>query len=266
MSDRVFAAYVNNDSILNRLDPRFKLVFSIVLMVLILKIESVLALATYALLVLMLIILADLNLKKVTTSIKSMFFIALLAFILNLFITPGEEIFSFYFLSITKEGLYLAILVSIRIALLSLESSVLLSFTTSPLELAKATESLLSPLKLFKLPVRDFALMLSIALRFIPTLEIEARKLMKAQTARGANLDIASFKEKLKYYPSVIVPLLVSSFKRADDLATALEARAYNSFKPRSSYRPLSLKKLDYFYIFIAIVFIIFIYVFEVIV
>lgn len=241
MKINVIGTYKAGDSVIHKIDPRIKLCLSFALMILVFFLRSPLALGMYGLFTFTLVLLAKMNLKRVFNSIKPILFILSFAFIINIFTVPGESIWSWGFLSISREGLYSGILVSVRLILLTIQTNVLISYTTSSLLLADAIESLLSPLKKINVPVQDFALMISIALRFVPTLAEEAEKIMKAQSARGANYDTGKFKDKVKGMITILVPLFVNAVKRSEELAIALEARAYGISPIRTKYKPLKL-------------------------
>lgn len=254
MKLNVIGAYKAGDSVVHKLDPRIKLCLSFALMILVFFLRSPFALGMYGLFTFTLAILAKMNLKRVFTSIKPILFILSFAFVINIFTIPGETMWSWGFLRISKEGLISGILVSVRLILLTIQTNVLISYTTSSLLLADAIESLLSPLKKLNVPVQDFALMISIALRFVPTLAEEAEKIMKAQSARGANYDTGKFKDKVKGMITILVPLFVNAVKRSEELAIALEARAYGISTVRTKYKPLRLGWNDLIFSFCSIV------------
>ena len=153
--------------------------------------------------------------------------------------------FSWKFITITDYGLSRAVLMAIRLIFLILSTSLMLTLTTTPLKIADALESLFAPLKLIKVPVHEMAMMMSIALRFIPTLIEETDKIMKAQVSRGADYDTGSFINRIKGYITVLIPLFVSSFRRAEELAVAMDARCYRGGDGRTKLNPLRLKSTD---------------------
>ena len=162
----------------------------------------------------------------------------------NLFLTPGEVLVRLGFLKITKEGLIFAAKMGIRLSLLVIGSS-LMTLTTTPNQLTDAIESLLNPMKRFRVPVHEIAMMMSIALRFIPILMEETDKIMKAQIARGADFESKNLIKKMKSLVPLLVPLFISAFRRANDLAMAMEARCYRGGDGRTKMKPLIYKKRD---------------------
>ena len=254
MRKNILGIYKAGNTLLHRLDPRVKLILSMALMVLVFFLESPIALGIYAAFVFTLLFISKLSFKILLTSLRPIMFILTLAFFLNIFTVPGEIIWSWQFLKISQEGLNLGILVIIRLLLLTMQTTVLITYTTSSLLLADSIESLLSPLRFFKVPVEDFALMISIALRFVPTLAEEGEKIIKAQSARGANLDTGGFIEKIKGFMTILIPLFVNSIKRAYELAMALEARSYGSSEKRTKYKPLEIKRVDIIFILLSII------------
>ncbi len=265
MGNTVIGAYQAGDSLIHRLDPRLKLVLSLVLMILVFFLSSPLSLGLFAIFVFALLILSEVNIKTIWLALRPIIFILSIIFLLNIFTVPGEIIWSWRFLSISREGLNSAILVSVRLILLTFQTSILISFTTSALLLADSIESLLRPLKRFNVPVDDFALMISIALRFIPTLSEEANKILKAQSARGANLDTGKFIDRVKGILSILVPLFVNSIKRADELAIALEARGYGTTENKTKYKPLVFERKDLYFALFSLAVVIAVIVLEVI-
>lgn len=248
MGEGVIGSYQPGNSIIHKLDPRVKLLLSLALMILVFFLKSPWALGLYAVLVLTIVILSQVNIITILKGLRPIIVIVLIAFALNIFTVPGREVWSWGFLKITAEGLSSGLLVSTRLILLTIQTTVLISYTTSSLLLADSIESLLSPLKRFNVPVEDFALMISIALRFVPTIAEEANKIIKAQSARGANIDTGSFWDKIKGIMTILVPLFINSIKRADELAIALEARAYGSPDVRTKFKPLKYETRDFFF------------------
>ncbi len=176
---------------------------------------------------------------------KSIIFLLVIAVIFNLFLTPGEVIFTLWKLQITKEGLRQAVFMAIRLVFLIMGSSVM-TLTTTPNNLTDGMEKLLGPLKFFKVPVHEIAMMMSIALRFIPILLEETDKIMKAQIARGADFENGNLIKKAKSLVPLLVPLFISAFRRANDLAMAMEARCYRGGEHRTKMKPLVYKKRDW--------------------
>jgi energy-coupling factor transport system permease protein len=190
------------------------------------------------------IFLSRVPLSFILRGLKPIFIILLLTFILNLFMTGGEAIFRWGFLAVTKEGFYRASFLVIRIALLIIGSSVL-TLTTKPMSLTDGIEYLLKPLKAFKVPAHELAMMMSIALRFIPTLLEETDKIMKAQAARGADFESGSIIRRGKSLIPILVPLFMSAFRIAQDLAMAMEARCYRGGDKRTRMNEMKIRKTD---------------------
>ena len=192
------------------------------------------------------VMLSGIKIKMFVKSIKPIMpFLLITAFLNILFISGGTVYFHWKFLKITSEGINVSIFMIIRIIMLIVGSS-LLTYTTSPVTLTDAAESLLSPLKKLKFPVHELAMMMSIALRFIPTLIEETDKIISAQKARGAEIDTGSLINRVKNLVSILIPLFISAFRRADELATAMECRCYSGGKGRTRLRQLKSSSKDY--------------------
>ncbi|MBQ0012153.1 MAG: energy-coupling factor transporter transmembrane protein EcfT [Clostridiales bacterium] len=247
MKDISIGRYVNGNSVLHKLDPRVKVLLFILYMVTIfLANRPVAMLATFAV-VLFLALLSRISFIEILKSIRPIIFIMAFIFVINVFtIRSGEELWSWGFLKITTGGLEQAVMLACRLLLLIMATSILLSLTTTPLKFADALESLGKPLKLIKVPVNEMAMTISIALRFIPTLVEETDKIMKAQSSRGAEYDTGNLFQRVKGYVTVLVPLFVSAFKRAEELATAMEARCYRGGVGKTKLHPLKMKGSDY--------------------
>ena len=189
--------------------------------------------------------IGNLPLKVVLKGLKPLRWILLITFVINIFFLPGEPLFKLGFLTISKEGLKTACLMAIRLMFLVLGTS-LLTYTTSPIELTDGIEALLKPMKKIGVPSHEIAMMMTIALRFIPTLIEETDKIMKAQMARGADFESGNIIKRSKNLVPLLVPLFVNSFRRADELATAMEARCYRGGVGRTKMKVLVLEKYDY--------------------
>ena len=238
--------YVDTGSLLHRTDPRIKVILYIVYLVTVFIVNSPPALAALFVVTLIQLIVAKIPLDVTWSTLKPVLPLALFILILNVFtIKQGDVLWTWKFLTITDEGTSKAVLMALRLVFLILSTSVLLTLTTTPLKIADALESLLSPLKVFHVPVHEASMMMSIALRFIPTLIEETDKIMKAQISRGANYDTGSFISRLKGYVTVLIPLFVSSFKRAEDLAVAMDARCYRGDRKRTKLNPLKITGKD---------------------
>ncbi len=246
LKDITIGQFFPGDSIIHRLDPRFKIIITLVYIVMLFTGGSIACLAVGAVFTVVAIILSKIPLKMFFRSIRPIFPFLLLTAVLNiLFVRTGDIVFEWAFIKITTEGINISLFMIIRITLLIMGSS-LLTYTTSPITLTDAIERLLSPLKKIKVPVHELAMMMSIALRFIPTLIEETDKIMSAQKARGAEIDTGSFMTRARNMISILVPLFISAFRRADELATAMECRCYNGGEGRTRLRQLKSATRDY--------------------
>lgn len=233
MNDITFGQYYPAKSVIHRMDTRFKLVELIVLIVFAFLANSAVSAAAIALCTFLIVLLTRVPLKMFLRSMKAIWVIILLTSALNMFYLPGTVIWSWWKLSITYEGLRQSCLVALRlVCLMSLSSA--LTFTSTPTELTGAIESLLSPLRLVGVKTHELAMMMSIALRFVPTLMEETQKIMSAQKARGADLESGGLFKRISALVPIIVPLFVSAFRRAYDLALAMETRCYTDGKGRT--------------------------------
>ena len=237
--------YYPVDSPIHRLDPRVKLLLTLVYIVAVFLAKSwfgYLVLAAYVVLVAR---LARVPLKLLFRGLKPLRVILIITFLLNLFFTGGDTVWvSFWIIRITREGFLQALFYSLRLAFLVVGTS-LLTLTTSPVSLSDALEVLLSPLKKIHFPAHELAMMMTIALRFVPTLLEEADKIMKAQMARGADFESGNLIARAKAMVPLLVPLFVSAFRRASDLAMAMESRCYHGGEGRTRLRVLKLTRND---------------------
>ena len=249
--DITIGQYYPAPSVLHRLDPRTKTVGTVAFIVALFVVNNWgYIVCTFYLA--SLIILSKVPLKFMVKGLKALLVVLILTMAINAFLTPGEIIFQWKFIKITIEGLKMAGLMGLRLVYLILGAS-LLTLTTTPNQLTDGLERLLSPLKVFKVPVHEIAMMMSIALRFIPILLDETDKIMKAQTARGADFETGGIAKRIKAMVPLFVPLFVSAFRRANDLALAMEARCYHGGEGRTQMKPLRYKKRDYIaYVIIA--------------
>lgn len=244
--DITIGQYYQTDSVIHRLDPRVKLVTTICYIISLFIVDSVIGYVLAGLFLALIIRLSNVPVKYMVRGMKSIVFLLFMAVIFNLFLTRGEVIVSFWKLKITKEGIAMAGMMAVRLVFLIMGSSVM-TLTTTPNNLTDGMESLMKPLKLFKVPVHEIAMMMSIALRFIPILLEETDKIMKAQIARGADFESGNLIKKAKSMVPLLVPLFISAFRRANDLATAMEARCYRGGEHRTKMKPLIYKKRDIF-------------------
>ena len=235
--DVAFGQYYPADSIIHRLDARVKMLITLLFVIAIFFIKSYFGFMLTAVILIGIVLLAKLPMISVLKSIKGVMFIILFTAILNLFlIKKGEVLWSWKIFTITKDGVHTTIKMVLRLVLL-ISGASLLSLTTTPVALADGVESLMSPLKLIKVPVRDIAMIMSIALRFIPTLFEETNKIISAQKARGASFDTGGIFARAKAMLPVLIPLFVNSFRRADELAFAMDARCYNATDNRTKMK-----------------------------
>ncbi|CAM4210926.1 energy-coupling factor transporter transmembrane component T family protein [Lederbergia lenta] len=245
MEKMIFGRYIPGDSILHRLDPRAKLLFVFGFICIVFLANN---LYTYGLLLLfvgIIILLSKMNIKFLINGLKPVLYLVIFTFFLQLFFNKeGEIILSVGVINIYEEGLRQGIFISMRFMLLVFVTS-LLTLTTTPITLTDGLESILHPLNKVRFPVHELALMMSISLRFIPTLMDETDKIMKAQMARGVEFSSGPIKERVKAIIPLLIPLFVSSFKRAEELATAMEARGYRGGEGRTKYRILEWKIRD---------------------
>lgn len=244
MNNMIFGKYINNNSFLTKLDARFKLLVMIVLVVFcFIDLSFPAYLALFASLALLTIV-GKLKFKPLLKVIKHMWFLMLILLIINIFTITGEVWFKIGNIIIYKEAIYETIYIFLRLVMILMISN-LLTCSTTPNELTYALEFYLTPLKLFKVNVYEISLMISIALRFIPTLFEEINRIMKAQTSRGVDFKYGKYREKLAALTSIIIPLFISCFQRADELSEAMTVKGYGMGK-RSSYKRLSLSYRDF--------------------
>ena len=232
-------------SILHRLDPRTKIILLVTLMIPIFAADGWKAYALLSVMTAALIFLSKVPPLTVIKSVKPLSWIILFTLLIHFVSHDGEVIAKFYVFKITTEGIVYGLQISLRLILLIMLSS-LLTFTTSPLKLTDATEKLLSPLKKIGVPSHELAMMMTIAIRFVPTLLEETDKIIKAQKSRGLDFSSGGIVKRLRSMVPILVPLFLSSFRRADDLALAMEARCYRGGEGRTHMKQLHLTGLDF--------------------
>ncbi len=245
LSDITIGQFFPGNSIIHRLDPRIKLVLLLSFIVFIFITGNYFSLSFIFIFVLSVVMMSGVAFKMYLKSLKAIVYIVLFTSVINLLYGKGEPIAQLGVLKVTVSGINNAVFVFIRIVSLILISSVL-TYTTSPTQLTDGMERLMSPLKVFKIQVHEIAMMMTIALRFIPTLLDETEKIMNAQKARGASMDSGNVIQRIKAFIPVLVPLLVSSFRRAYELATAMECRCYHGGEGRTRMKSLHLRRADY--------------------
>ena len=236
--------YYPGDSVLHRMDPRMKLVLTTVYIVLLFMAEHIWGLLIGVLLLLFLYPMAQIPGKLVLRSIRSIVPIIIFTAILNMFFVTGDVLWQWWIFKITDRGISMAFTIAVRIICLIAGSS-LLMYTTSPILLTDAIERLFAPLRRFRVPVHEIAMMMTIALRFIPTLIEETDKIMSAQKARGADLESGGLVQRVKALIPILIPLFVSAFRRADELALAMECRCYHGGEGRTRMRQLKMTGID---------------------
>ena len=245
LKDITLGQFFPGDTLAHKLDPRTKLLVTVFYVVALFTAKSYIA---YGVLILTLIVavrISRVGAKALFKGLKPVLFIIAFTALLNLFYTPGTVLCHFWIFRITIEGVRAAITMMLRITLLIM-GTFLLTYTTSPIRLTDGLESLLGPLKKIKVPVHELAMMMSIALRFIPTLIEETDKIMSAQKARGADFETGSLMQRAKALVPLLVPLFVSAFRRADELATAMECRCYHGDEGRTKLNVLHYQTRDY--------------------
>ena len=251
LKDVTFGQYYPGNSLLHRTDPRIKLIILVEYLVLVLVAESELAALTSLAFTGFLIAVSGVRFSVLIKSAKPLIFVLAFTAIVNLFFTvgEGEPLVSFYFIKIYQSGIRNAVMMLLRLLSLVLGTSVIISFTTSPLELTDAIESVLSPLKKIKVPVHEFAMMMSIALRFIPTLIEETNKIISAQKARCADFESGNLLKRLKALIPILIPLFVSAVRRAEELADAMECRCYHGGEGRTKLKVMKSDAKDYVFL-----------------
>ena len=248
--------YFNAASVIHKMDPRFKLVQIIALIVFVFLAPNFIGLGILSAVVVLVLLLTKVPLKMYLRNLKPIIAIIILTALLNIFyVKDGSVLFSWWIFTVTSEGVFKAIFMATRIILMILISSVL-TYTTTPTELTDAIESLLSPLKFIGLgeAVHTLAMMMTIALRFIPTLTDEADKIMSAQKARGADMESGGILKRLKALMPILIPLLFSSVRRAYELAEAMDCRCYTGGKGRTRMKKLSPTIIDFIALFFTVI------------
>ena len=242
LKDITIGQYYPADTPVHRLDPRMKIILVFLYIVAVFFVNAYLPFGLLALYLLFVIRTSEIPLGMVLRGLKPLRFILIITFVINLFFTPGESLWSYGFLKISQEGVQQAVFMAIRLVLLVVGTS-LLTLTTSPIELTDGLEKLLSPLKAVGLPAHELAMMMTIALRFIPTLIDETDKIMKAQMARGADFESGNVLSRAKN----LVPLLVvNALRRAEELANAMESRCYRGGDHRTKLNELEFQSSDF--------------------
>lgn len=254
LKDITIGQYFPGNSVIHRLDPRFKIIITAIFIVMLFSADNFVGLAVGVVFLLVSFLLSQIPFKLMLKSLKPIVPIILFTTVLNLFFLDGVTFFKLGFIKITYEGLETSAFMIVRIIALIMGSS-LLTYTTSPITLTDAIERLLSPLRRLKMPVHELAMMMTIALRFIPTLIEETDKIMSAQKARGADMESGTVLQRAKALTPILIPLFVSAFRRAEELAVAMECRCYHGGDGRTRLKQLKSSAADYFAMGISIVF-----------
>ena len=245
LKDITLGQYFPGNSFIHRLDPRTKLIFLVVYIVALFMAVNWVSYGVMLLLLAFIIKISTIPLKSIVRGMKPLVFILVFTGVLNIFFTGGETVLvSFWGINVTLEGIVRAVFMVLRILML-ITGTFLLTYTTSPIALTDGLESLLSPLKKLRLPVHELSMMMCIALRFIPTLIEETDKIMSAQKARGADFESGSLMQRVRALVPILVPLFISAFRRADELATAMECRCYQGGEGRTKMKLLRYHRGD---------------------
>lgn len=246
LKDITLGQFFPGTSFIHRLDPRTKLVMLVIYIVALFTASGWIGYGVMFVFLVSCILISRIPLKSILGALKPMVVILVFTSVINLFLTDGDTVWvSFWIIKITKEGVVRAVMMLLRILML-VSGTFLLTYTTSPIALTDGLESLLSPLKKLRLPVHELAMMMCIALRFIPTLIEETDKIMSAQKARGADFETGNIFQRVKALVPILIPLFISAFRRADELATAMECRCYHGDEGRTKMKLLRYTYLDF--------------------
>ena len=246
LKDITLGQYFPGNSVIHRLDPRTKLIALIVYIIALFSAGSWMSYGIVLAFLIVTVALSKIPVKALFKGMKPLVMILIFTGILNLLFTTGETVLlSFWRITITLEGVIRAFFMVMRILML-ISATFLLTYTTSPILLTDGLESLLTPLKKIRVPVHELAMMMCIALRFIPTLIEETDKIISAQKARGADFETGKLMERIKALIPILVPLFISAFRRADELATAMECRCYQGGEGRTKMKLLRFRRFDY--------------------
>ncbi|MBQ7036934.1 MAG: energy-coupling factor transporter transmembrane protein EcfT [Clostridia bacterium] len=247
LRDITLGQFFPGNSPLHRMDPRVKILWTLFFIVLLFFINNFWGFLIYGLFMAFVIGISDIRPRMIFAGLRPILYLLIFTALLNIFLTGGENvIFKLWFLKPTWEGLYSAGIMAFRLIFLVLGSS-MLTFTTSPIVLTDGIEHLMMPFSKIGLPAHEIAMMMSIAIRFIPTILEETDKIMKAQTARGADFESGNILRRAKAMVPLLIPLFISAFRRADELAMAMECRCYHGGKGRTRLHVLHLSQVDYY-------------------
>ncbi|MDR2420832.1 MAG: energy-coupling factor transporter transmembrane protein EcfT [Oscillospiraceae bacterium] len=244
LRDITLGQFFPGDTLIHRLDPRTKLIMTIVYIAALFLAKSRASYALMAVLLVGMIALSGISPRTIVKSLRPIAVVIALTAVLNMFFTRGEIIAQFWIFKLTREGAAQAVKMAARLIMLIM-GTFLLTYTTSPIALTDGLEALLSPLKKIRFPVHELAMMMSIALRFVPTLIEETDKIMSAQASRGADFETGGLIKRARALLPILVPLFISAFRRADELAEAMESRCYNGGEGRTRMKKLEMKRRD---------------------
>lgn len=248
LKDITLGQFFPGKSILHKLDARFKILLMLAFVVLVFFADNLISFGYLLCLVVFMAVVSHISIKVLLQGLKPIVVISVFTALINLFWTTGTNtVFEFGFIHIYSEGIWRAVYMMIRIVSLVMGTSILLTYTTSPMDLTDALESLLSPLKKIHIPVHEFSMMMSLALRFVPTLIEETEKIINAQKARGADFESGNLLSRAKALIPILIPLFISSFSRATDLAVAMECRCYVGGEGRTRMRVMRFTATDVF-------------------
>ena len=242
--DITLGQYFPGDSVIHRLDPRTRIIWTFFYIILLFFMKTAVGFAAFIVLTAVIIALTKIKVKYILRGIKPVLFLLIFTSLINIFMTGETPLFKIWFLTATKEGVIFAALMALRLVLLVVGTS-LLTFTTSPISLTDGIERLMSPFSKIGVPAHAIAMMMTIAIRFIPTILEETDKIMKAQKARGADFESGSIVSRARAMTPILIPLFISAFRRADELAIAMECRCYRGGEGRTRLHELKMQKRD---------------------
>lgn len=243
--DITLGQYYSTESIIHKIDPRVKILSTFAYLVSLFIFKSLIGYLIASIFLVTIIKLSRVPFKYVFKGMRSIIFLLLITVVFNIFLTPGTQLIKVWHFSITKEGIRIAVFMALRLFFL-ITGTQIMTLTTTPSKLTNGLESILKPLKYLKVPVGEIALMMTIALRFLPILLDETNKIINAQVSRGADIETGGILKRTKAMIPILIPLFVQAFRKASDLALAMEARCYNNSENRTKLNPLLYKKRDY--------------------
>ena len=256
MKSIALGQYYPSESVLHKLDPRIKIVLAMLYILCSFLCKNIISYGIVAISSIVLIVISKIPIKTVLRGLRPILFVLIFTSLINIFWTSGNNLLvEWLFVHIYVEGIYAAVFMIIRISALVIGTSIFMTYTTTPIDLTDGIEDLLSPLKKLHVPVHEFAMMMTIALRFIPTLVEETDKIMTAQKARGVDFSSGSLVSRAKALIPILIPLFVSSFNRASELATAMECRCYHGGEGRTRMKVRHVRFVDFIPLIIMVVF-----------